>query len=163
MAINEDSDSPCFVPHFEWDEDTVRELVLSYLDGMDIDLLASHFNKTQHEIVFKLSEVLLGVSNPKQDTRAKRYRKPWTWAEKSKLWRLYAVRNPIHLIAAKLGRDELGVCFKLLSEQIVILPRHVVEKYDLDQDDFAVQSESDYKVPVCSNCLDVVMYCKCKL
>jgi uncharacterized iron-regulated protein len=149
-------------PKKAWTKAARKALVELYLDGMDIDLLASHFNKTQHEIVFKLSEILLGVANPKQDSSAKKYRKPWTWAEKSKLWRLYAVRNPIHLIAEKLGRDELGVCFKLLSEQIVILPRRVVEKYDLDQDDFAVESESDYKVPVCSNCLDVVMYCKCK-
>ena len=144
-----------------WDHPTTKELVLLYLDGMEIELLASHFQMTAHEIVDKLSELFFDLPEPVQDTSATNYKKPWQRAETSKLWRLYAVRNSIPDIAEKLGRDELGVCYKLLTEQMVILPRNLADDYGLDEEEFHVESTADPKAEVCSTCLDVVLYCKC--
>lgn len=128
---------------------------------MDIDWLSKYFEAQPNEIVHQLSELLLEISNPIQDTGAKNYRKTWTWVDNSKLWRMYAVRTPIPHIAAKLGRDELGVCFRLLSEQMVVLPRKIVKEFNLDEDEFAVQPEASAPVSVCSRCLDVSLYCRC--
>ena len=140
-----------------------KELLELYLDGMDIEFLTSHFNLRGREIVRKLSELLLGLDQPKQDPSARNYRKPWHWGDNSKLWRMYAVGVPIPTIADKLGRDELGICYRILSEQYVIVPRAIVERYKLDQDNFAIESDSRFKVKTCPNCLDVVVYCKCRI
>ena len=151
----------CVHPEPLWDEPTAKELVMLYLDGMEIELLASHFQMTAHEIVFKLSDLFFGLPEPIQDTSAANYKKPWNGAETTKLWRLYAVRNPIPKIAEKLGRDELGVCYKLLTEQMVILPRRLAEEHGFDEEEFHVESQSDDKIKVCPTCLDVVPFCKC--
>lgn len=144
-----------------WSVSKTRALLDLYLDGMDIGLLSKHFEVQPNEIVLQLSELLLEISNPLQDAGAKNYGKTWTWVDNSKLWRMYAVRTPIPQIAAKLGRDELGVCFRLLSEQMVVLPRKIVKEFNLDEDEFAVQPEASPPVSVCSRCFDVSLYCRC--
>ena len=138
-----------------------KELLELYLDGMEIDLLASHLNLTKWEIVRKLSELLFEVSSPVHNPSANRYRQRWNWAENSRLWRMYAVGIPIQTIAERLGRDEMGICYRLLTEGMVIVPKATVSKYKLDQDNFATESDSQYTVKTCSNCLDVVIYCNC--
>lgn len=149
-------------PKKAWTKAARKALVELYLDGMDIAWLSKHFEGQPYEIVLQLSELLLEISNPIQDTGAKNYGKTWSWVDNSKLWRMYAVRTPIPQIAAKLGRDELGVCFRLLSEQMVVLPRKIVEEFNLDEDDFAVELDEKPSPSVCSFCFDVVIYCKCQ-
>ena len=39
----------------------------------------------------------------------------------------------------------------------------IVEKYKLDEGNFASECDSPYRVKTCPNCLDVVVYCKCSL
>ena len=140
----------------------IGELLDLYLDGMDIELLAVHFQETPRNIVVRLSELLLGVPNPIQNPKAKNYGKTWNWAEISRLRRMYAVRIPISRIAETLGRDELGVCFRLLSEQMIVLPKKLVKEFNLDEDCFGVGSEKKPSKSVCSSCSDVVIYCKCQ-
>lgn len=137
-----------------------KELLELYLDGMEIDLLASHLNLTSWEIVRKLSELLFDVT-PEHDPSARKYRQRWNWVDNSKLWRMYAVGIPIQTIAEKLGRDEMGVCYRLLTEQLVVVPQATVSKYKLDQGDFAIETGHERNVKICSYCLDVIGYCKC--
>ena len=138
-----------------------KELLELYLDGMDIVLLSSHLNLKTREVVRKLSELLFGLEFPIQNPEAQNYQKTWCWAEDSRLWQMYAVGIPVKVIAHKLGRDELGTCYRLLTENLVIVPRTVVEKYKLDQENFATDSDPKPDVKICSTCLDVVPYCKC--
>ena len=137
------------------------ELLDLYLDGMEIDLLVSHLNLTNSEIVRKLSELLFDVSSPERNPLAKKYRQRWNWAEDSKLWRMYAVGIPIQTIAQKLSRDEMGICYRLLTKHMVVVPKATVSKYKLDKGDFAIETRSEKDVKICSYCLDVVGYCKC--
>ena len=146
-----------------WSTLMKKELLDLYLDGMELDLLALHLNVGSHEVVRKLSELLLGIEDPRQNSTAKNYRKPWHWGDDSKLWRMYAVGVPIPTIADKLGRDELGICYRILAEQYAIVPKAIVEKYKLDEGNFASECDSPYRVKTCPNCLDVVVYCKCSL
>ena len=146
-----------------WSYSSERELLDLYLDGMDLDFLACHFDIDSREIVVKLAELFFEIDHPSQNPSARNYRKPWNWGDNSKLWRMYAVGVPIATIAKKLGRDELGICYRILSEQYVIVPRAIVERYKLDQDNFAIESDSRFKVKTCPNCLDVVVYCKCRI
>lgn len=138
-----------------------KELLELYLGGMEIDLLASHMNLTNWQIVRKLSELLFDVRSPQHDPSARNYRQRWNWVDNSKLWRMYAVGIPIPSIAKKLGRDEMGICYRLLAEQLVVVPKATVSKYKLDQDDFAIGTEDEITMKICSNCLDAVVYCKC--
>ena len=138
-----------------------KDLLELYLDGMDIDLLSSHLNVGRREIVLKLSGLLFALEGPKQNPDAKNYQKSWSWADTSRLWRMYAVGIPVQVIAHKLGRDELGTCFRLLTENFVVVPAAVVDKYKLDQENFATDSDQKTAVKICSVCLDVVPYCKC--
>ena len=138
-----------------------KELLELYLDGMELDLLSSHLNLGKREIVRKLSELFFNIEHPEQNSEAPNYGKPWNWGESSRLWRMHAVGTPVRTIAEKLGRDELGVCYRLLSENLVIVPKSIVAKYELDEDNFATDAGSEQSAKTCSNCLDVVAYCKC--
>ena len=138
-----------------------KDLLELYLDGMDLDLLSSHLNVGREEIVRKLSGLFFRLEFPTQDPDAPNYRKKWSWAETSRLWRMYAVGIPVQVIARTLGRDELGICYRLLTENLVVVPATVVEKYKLDEENFAIDSDQKTGVKICSTCLDVVPYCKC--
>ena len=138
-----------------------KELLELYLDGMEIDLLSSHLALKRREVVIKLSGLLFGLESPTQNPEAQNYQKTWSWAENSRLWRMYAVGIPVQVIAHKLGRDELGICYRLLTENLIVVPATVVEKYKLDQENFATDSDPKPDVKICSTCLDVVPYCKC--
>lgn len=138
-----------------------KELLVLYLDGMELDLLSAHLNTEQREIVRKLSELFFGIAQPEQNPTTPNYGKPWNWADRSRLWRMHAIGAPVSAIAEKLGRDELGICYRLLSENLVVVPIEVVSRYSLDADDFAVSTGVEQEVRTCSNCLDVVPYCKC--
>ena len=139
-----------------------KEVLELYLDGMDIALLSSHLNLTRREVVRKLSGLLFGLEFPTQNPDALNYQKTWSWAETSRLWRMYAVGISVQVIAHKLGRDELGICYRLLTENLVVVPATVVEKYKLDEENFATDSDQKTDVKICSACLDVVPYCKCQ-
>lgn len=138
-----------------------KDLLELYLDGMDLDLLSSHLNVGREEIVRRLSGLFFRLEFPTQDPDAPNYRKKWSWAETSRLWRMYAVGIPVQVIARTLGRDELGICYRLLVENYIVVPASVVEKYKLDRDNFATESESKADVRVCPTCLDVTPYCEC--
>ena len=139
-----------------------KELLELYLDGMELDLLSSHLNLRKREIVRKLSELFFNIEQPEQNSEAPNCGKPWNWGESSRLWKMHAVGTRVQAIAEKLGRDELGVCYRLLSENLVIVPSSIVEKYELDDDNFATDAGSEQSVKTCSNCLDVVAYCTCQ-
>lgn len=139
-----------------------KELLDMYLLGMDIDLLSTHLNLSTRTVVVKLSELLLDSPNPAQNTKAENYRKPWSWADDSRLWRMYAIGASVRSIADSLGRDELGVCYRLIAENLLIVPKTVVKKYKLDDENFATDSDSKAEVKTCPTCLDVIWYCKCQ-
>lgn len=138
-----------------------QELLELFLDGMEIDLLASHMNFTTREVVKKLSELLFEVNSPQHNPSAQKYRQRWNWADDSRLWRMYAVGMPIRTIAEKLGRDEMGICYRLLTEQLVVVPQATVSKYKLDQADLAIENWQGKDAKICPHCLDVIGYCKC--
>lgn len=144
-----------------WSVATEKELLELYLDGMDLDLLSSHFQLKQREIVRKLSELFFNIQYPEQNSEVSNYGKPWNWGESSRLWRMHAVGAPVSTMAEKLGRDELGVCYRLLSENLVIVPKEIVVKFELDEENFATETGSEQSMKTCSNCLDFVVYCKC--
>ena len=138
-----------------------KELLELYLDGMELDLLSSHLNLSKREVVRKLSELFFNIEHPEQNAEAPNYGKHWNWGDSSRLWRMHALGNPVRVIAEKLGRDELGVCYRLLSENLVIVPSSIVQKYELDEDNFATDPAPEQSVKTCSNCLDLVAYCRC--
>ena len=145
----------------EWSHSEIREMILLYLDGVDLELLAHHFECSQKEALCVLSEAFFGIRKPLSDPSAPNYRKRWDWAENRRLQRLHALRTSPSEIARVMGRDELGVVYRILGSQLAVLPESVVRKYMLDESE--IDPPLRESVKKCKHCLDVVIYCQCQL
>ena len=122
-------------PEQSWSYGAQKELLELWVDGMDLELLARHLNRKPLEVVVKLSELILKAQRPVADRSAPYFRKPWDYFQNSELRRLHALGKKPSDIADALGRDELGVCFRLLSNFEHVLPRAVVKRFHLDEDE----------------------------
>lgn len=117
-----------------WSYASQKELLELWVGGMDLELLARHLNRKQLEVIVKLSELILKAPRPLADSSAPYFRKPWDYVQNSELRRLYALGNKPSEIADALGRDELGICFRLLSNFELVIPRAVIKRFRLDED-----------------------------
>jgi hypothetical protein len=118
-----------------WSYASQKELLELWVDGMDLELLARHLNRKRLEVIVKLSELILKAPQPVADSSAPYFRKPWDYFHNSELRRLHALGKRPSEIADALGRDELGVCFRLLSNFEFVIPRAVVKRFHLDEDE----------------------------
>jgi hypothetical protein len=125
-------------PEPAWSYTAQKELLELWLDGMDLELLARHLNRKQLEVMVKLSELILKAPQPVADSSAPFFRKPWDYFHNSELRRLHALGKTPSDIADALGRDELGVCFRLLSNFELVIPRGVVKRFHLDEDETSI-------------------------
>ena len=112
-----------------------KELLELWVDEMDLELLARHLNRKQREVILKLSELIMKAPQPVADSSAPYFRKPWDYLQNSELRRLYALGKKPSEIADALGRDELGICFLLLSNFELVIPRAVIKRFHLDEDE----------------------------
>ena len=122
-------------PEPGWSYTSQKELLELWVDGMDLELLARHLNRKPLEVIVKLSELILKAPQPVADSSAPYFRKPWDYFHNSELRRLHALGKKPSEIADALGRDELGVCFRLLSNFELVIPRSVVKRFHLDEDE----------------------------
>jgi hypothetical protein len=122
-------------PEPSWSYASQKELLELWLDGMDLELLARHLNRKHLEVIMKLSELILKAPQPMADSSAPCFRKPWDYFHNSELRRLHALGKKPSDIADALGRDERGVCFRLLSNFELVIPRAVVKRFHLDEDE----------------------------
>jgi hypothetical protein len=112
---------------------------------------------------------VFGKKTIKSDKSAPRYGAEWTWRDDQVLRHEFQLGKPIDHIATTLGRDELGVAFRILAFFEPQIPSAVVEKYGLDESPSVVEAASlsqgdDFGfVKVCSECHDVIAYCKCQV
>jgi hypothetical protein len=122
-------------PEPSWSYESQKELLELWVDGMDLELLARHLNRKRLEVIQKLSELILKAPQPVADSSAPYFRKPWDYFHNSELRRLYALGKKPSEIADALGRDELGVCFRLLSNFELVIPRAVIKRFHLDEEE----------------------------
>ena len=137
-----------------------RELLELYFDGMDIEMLGCHFSETPVQIYKELSSLLFGVSRMHEDPDAPRFRKRWEALEDGELRRLYRRSLPIEAIAIQLGRDVPGVAMRLINSWWATCPPQVAERLGLNEDDIQIAQPFN-EGKICSDCLDVWVYCKC--
>lgn len=122
-------------PEPGWSYASQKELLELWLDGMDLEPLARHLNRKPLEVVVKLSELVLKAPQPVADRAAPCFRKPWDYFHNFELRRLHALGKRPSDIADALGRDELGVCFRLLSNFELVIPKAVVKRFHLGEDE----------------------------
>lgn len=127
-----------------WSYASQKELLELWLDRMDLELLARHLNRKHLEVIMKLSELILKAPQPMADRSAPCFRKPWDYSHTSELRRLHALGKKPSDIADALGRDELGVCFRLLSNFELVIPRAVVKRFHLDEDETSTNRISEH-------------------
>lgn len=122
-------------PPGAWERAMHRELVELYVDGMDIEMLGSHFQKKTQEIYAELIALLFGVTDPQENPAAPRFRKRWEPLEDSELIRLYRRSLPVQEIAEQLGRDVPGVAMRLINSWWVVCPPEVANNLGLNEND----------------------------
>ena len=152
-----------------WTKSMNKELLELYLDRMPGPMMAHYFGCSERDMVRQIACLVLGKKKIKSDRSAPRYGEEWSWRDDQVLRREFQLARPIDQIAATLGRDELGVAFRILAFFEPQLPPAVVEKYGLDDAPGVLPSSSPLQgdeprfVRVCSECHDVVPFCKCPI
>lgn len=152
-----------------WTKSMKKELLELYLDRMPGPMMAHYFGCSERELVQQIACLVLGKKKITTDRRAPRYGEEWTWRDDQVLRREFQLGKPIDQIAATLGRDELGVAFRILAFFEPQIPSAIVEKYGLDKGlrvapaSSPLQGDDPHFVRVCSECHDVVPFCKCPI
>lgn len=147
----------------EWSEAERKTLLEYYVDGMSGVLIAKLFDSSVIAVAEELARLVLGVDELKSNPQAPSYGRTWDWHDEQLLKREYQLRRPLSRIARALGRDELGVAFKILDMRPP-LPMKIIEKYDLQAISNTLgplEGDKAQFVRVCSQCDDVTLYCKC--
>lgn len=150
-------------PKKEWTEEEYRELLGLYVDGASPTFMAQLFSCKTSDIVKELSALVLNADHVESNPLAPNYGNRWSWGEEDFLQRELQLRTPIAKIARFLGRDDLGVAFKILEKRPQ-LPRRTIEKFQLGTLSNAkspLEGDQPKFVLICSTCDDVVLYCKC--
>ena len=97
-----------------WTPEERRELFWGYEEGMDIPLLAALLGYSPREVVRELSREIFSMPTPSQNRKAPRYAATWEPREVARLVECFQQGLAPAEIAKELGRDELGVCWRLL-------------------------------------------------
>lgn len=148
----------------DWNRDSRRELVDLYLRQMSIASLAEHFDVSQREIVRELSRLLLNVQEPCENKFAENFGAKWDIVGDDKLRAYFRRGHTVAEISRLLGRDLLGICFRILANFDVVVPDATRVSLKLDEY-WANEKDPDSKASparTCVVCEDVIIYCKCQ-
>lgn len=154
-------------PRFIWTRAMSKELLELYLNRMPGPMIANYFGCSEREVIRQVARLILGVKRAASDKNAPRFGEKWSWRDDQILFREYQLGASPLKIASTLGRDELGVVFRILTLIPPRIPRSIVNKYGLNHrlqepkgPFHELRTES---VKVCSHCQDVIEYCKCQI
>ena len=117
MSALED-DQPRFllcVVDDSWTPEERRELLWAYEAGMDVPLLATFLDYSPREIVRELSRQVFSMRTPSENRNAPRYGAKWEPAEVESLIEGFQQGLAPTDIAREHGRDELGVCWRIIE------------------------------------------------
>ena len=98
-----------------WSRGERKELAWGYEAGMDIPLLATLLGYSPREVVRELSRQAFSMPTPSENRKASRYGACWELAEVERLVEGFQHGVAPTDIARELGRDELGVCWRILE------------------------------------------------
>ena len=147
----------------EWSDEDRKSLLEYYVEGMLPFTMAQLFGCKVRDVVRELSQLVLGVDDAQSDSSAPNYGRPWDWYDDYLLTREYQLGSSLERIAALLGRDLLGVAFKMLDLRPPIPPK-TSKKYGLRRLSKAqgpLEGDRPEFIRLCSTCHDVPMYCRC--
>ena len=98
-----------------WSPEERRELAWGYEAGMDIPLLATLLDYSPREVVRELSRQVFSMPTPSENRKAPRFGANWEPGEVERLIEGFQQGVAPTEIARELGRDELGVCWRILE------------------------------------------------
>lgn len=149
----------------DWSESETKELLDSYLSHMPNDMLSKYFRRSQRDIVRALASLVLGETYVSTNSRAESFGKAWSWRDDQILVREYQIGKSVAQIAAVLGRDNLGVAFRILGTLTPKIPQHIVHKYGLTSERRGLsplQGDELQPVRLCSQCFGTWKDCDCE-
>ena len=98
-----------------WSPEERKELLWAYEAGMDIPLLATFLEYSPREVVRELSRQVFSMATPSENRKAAHYGAKWEQGEVERLIEGFQQGLAPTDIARELGRDELGVCWRILE------------------------------------------------
>lgn len=128
-----------------WNQDSRRELIDFYLRRMGLPYLAQHFEVSQRDLVRELSKLLLDVTEPYENRFVKNYGAKWSIVDDETLQVCFRRGYSIAEISCSLGRDVLGVCFRILTTFDVVVPKETYSNLDLEEYWANETNPDDYK------------------
>jgi hypothetical protein len=148
----------------EWSEEDRKALLELYVSRMPFKTVAQLFGCSTDDVVKELARILLRASNLKRDENSPNFGKHWSWIEDQLLKRDFQLRRPIKEIARKLGRDSLGIAYRVLETLSPQIPPKWAK--ELSSGPYLAGNSRHHDAvgsaaTVCSECLDVTAYCKC--
>lgn len=104
------------------DED-YESIIRCYINGAEVSSIAYEINATQAVVVTALSRMIFGLSGNLVDEAAPRFGQGWSSADLETFQKLYSQGRPVPEIAKELGRDQLGLCFRIFMYVRPAIPR----------------------------------------
>ena len=98
-----------------WPPEERRELLWAYEAGMDIPLLATLSGYSPREVARELSRQAFSMPTPSENPKAPRYGANWERGEVERLIEGFQQGVAPKDMARELGRDEFGVCWRILE------------------------------------------------
>lgn len=148
----------------EWSEVERKALIEFYVSRMPLKTVAQLFDCSTDDVVRELARLLLRANSLRRDENSPNYGKHWSWIEDQLLTRDFQLRRPIKEIARRLGRDSMGIAYRVLETLSPQIPPKWAKELSSgphsegsSRHDDAVGSAAT----ICSECLDVTAYCKC--
>ena len=124
--------SPSSVPIPEWTSAATTELLELYMAGFSLSMLSDHFRMNTESIVRRLSAVIFDDHRLERDPSKSRHQKTWAKQEIDFLVRQVQRSRKPSEISQLMGRDSLGIAYKVLESFPIPIPRGVLEHYGVN-------------------------------
>lgn len=128
------SDSSSSVPMPEWTSASTTELLELYMAGFSLSMLSDHFRRNTESIVRRLSAVIFDDHRLERDPSKPRHQKTWAKQEIDFLVRQVQRSRKPSEISRLMGRDSLGIAYKMLESFPIPIPRSVLKHYGVNTD-----------------------------
>jgi hypothetical protein len=135
LGLEETESSPGVrdLPVFEllsWDE--TQSALKMYCQGRDVFAIAENLARNSNDVVATLGVHMFGLEGALVDASAENWGKGWDSESKTTMTTLVRAGKSIDEICESLGRDRLGVLYRIFSGLNPVVPSRVMKAFKVD-------------------------------
>ncbi len=120
------------IPEYEelyWNE--MHQALTLYCQGHSVSAIADHLERPTNDVVGSLGMHIFSIDGELVNPNAKNFRVPWSADSYKKLAALLRLGKGVDEICEELGRDRLGVLYKLFERSNPVVPPIVLEVFEV--------------------------------